>query len=42
MINSVITKAADGTTYTQCVTGHDAAVDAVLQGKAGKAHRHDR
>jgi hypothetical protein len=40
MANAVVVKNADGTMGMQCVTGAKAASE-VLNGKAGKAHRHD-
>jgi hypothetical protein len=40
MANAVVVKNADGTLSMQCVTGSKAASE-VLNGKAGKAHRHD-
>lgn len=41
MSNAVVVKDAAGNMHQHCVTGHGAA-EAVLNGKAGKAHRHDR
>jgi hypothetical protein len=40
MSNSVVSKDAAGKIHMQCVTGDDAA-HAALDGKAGKAQRHD-
>jgi hypothetical protein len=39
--NAVVTKDAAGHAHMQCVTGHEAAADALAHAKAGKGVRHD-